>query len=272
MKNGRKFAESGQVAVETAMVMPLFVFLLLGMLQLGLITHARVLAKYAAYRAVRIGAMHHADRQAMEAAAILHLLPVMANRQGVIAPTTSTSQVLSKFTARMVANSTEVPGAPAVTVRICGPTESELRGTGSHALARADQRSRWGRGSQDEVDFDDPGLAMSGDGWTGTGIRTFNRTRLRIQLQYLYRMPIPFANWIISQIYLGATLPAVLMMSDGMPVQPNLSRQANQVRMASAQGVYVLPINVSYAMRMQSNFFLRRYPLPSSNECIHYGN
>ena len=97
--------------------MPLFVFLLLGILQLGLITHARVLAKYAAYRAVRIGAMQHADRQAMEAAAILHLLPVMANRNGVIAPTTSASQVLTKFAARMLANSTEVPGAPRTLAR-----------------------------------------------------------------------------------------------------------------------------------------------------------
>ncbi|XXF79333.1 pilus assembly protein [Myxococcaceae bacterium GXIMD 01537] len=272
MRAGRQCGESGQAAVETAIVMPLFVFLLLGMLQLGLVTHARVLAKYAAYRAVRIGAIQNADKQAMEAAAILHLLPVLANRKGVIAPTTSSSQVLSKFAARMVANSIEVPGAPAVTVAICGPAQSELRGTGGNAIPKGDQRTRWSRGSADEVDFDDPGLMIDDSPETGRGIRTFNRLRLRIQLQLLYRMPIPFANWIITQIYLGSTLPAVMMMEDGKPRMPNLSKQANKVRMASAQGVYVLPINVSYAMRMHSNFFLRRYQLPSKNECIHYGN
>jgi hypothetical protein len=257
--------------------MPLFVFLLLGILQLGLLTHARVLAKYAAYRAVRVGAMQNADRKAMEAAAILHLLPVLANRQGTIAPTTSSQEVLTKFAARLLGNDAEVPGAPAVTIAICGPTEGELRGTGPNPLPRADQRSRWGRGSADEVDFDDPGLMMGGQSpETGAGIRSFNRTRLRIQLQFLYRMPIPFANRVITQIYTGVALPGVLMMgSQGVPnvnMEQQFRKQFGQVQAASAQGVYVVPINVSYAMRMQSNYFLRAHPLPSKNECIHYGN
>jgi hypothetical protein len=185
--------------------------------------------------------------------------------------------VATKFGARLLANSVEVPGAPAVTIAICGPEQSELNGTGGNALPRGDHNSRHGRGSRNEVDFDDPGLAMTGlSPETGQGIRTFNRMRLRIQLQYLYRMPIPFANWIISRIYLGLALPGVMLMDNRMLATPNmggpgkLGAQTRAALMASQQRVYVLPINVSYAMRMQSNFFLQRYPMPTSNECIHY--
>src|SRR5689334_11819330 len=89
--------ESGQVAVEAALVMPLFVFFILGILQLGLIAQARVMAKYAAYRAARVGAMNNADPQAIESAAIFHLLPVLVNSSEVIMPTSSATEVVQKF-------------------------------------------------------------------------------------------------------------------------------------------------------------------------------
>ena len=47
--------ESGQAMVETAIIIPLFIFILLGILQMGLIYQAKVLLKYAAYRAARTG-------------------------------------------------------------------------------------------------------------------------------------------------------------------------------------------------------------------------
>ena len=43
--------------METALVLPVFVFLILGLLQMGLMSHARVLTKYAAFKAVRAGAV-----------------------------------------------------------------------------------------------------------------------------------------------------------------------------------------------------------------------
>src|SRR5690348_11066929 len=93
----RSSRESGQVAVEAALTMPLFVFLLLGILQLGLTAQARVMAKYAAYRAARVGALNHADPEAIEAAAILHLMPVLVGNNEVIMPTTSSTEIITKF-------------------------------------------------------------------------------------------------------------------------------------------------------------------------------
>ncbi|QRK08211.1 pilus assembly protein [Archangium violaceum] len=284
-RSGHVRRESGQVAVETALIIPLFVFLILGVLQLGLMAQARVMAKYAAYRAARVGAMNHASVEAMEAAAVFHLLPVLATEQGTILPTGSSSEVISKYTRALTENTTRLAaGSKQVKVVICGPTISELRGTGRDALSPADQQSRGGRGSRNEVDFDDPELVLNGevsssdnpddDGSTGLGgdeMRRYNRLRLRVQLQLLYRMPIPFANWIMTRTYLGLSLPSVLMMTrKGETLKERTKDQAIPVRALLNQRIYTIPINVSYAMRMQSNFFLNRFKLPDRNECYHY--
>ena len=73
-----KHRESGQAAVETAIVMPLFVFTLLGMLQLGLLHQSRLLTKYAAYKAVRSGSINRGEVKVMENAAIAVMLPLLA--------------------------------------------------------------------------------------------------------------------------------------------------------------------------------------------------
>ena len=268
--------ESGQVAVETALIIPLFLFLILGILQLGMIAQTRVVAKYAAYRAARVGAMHHASQDAMNAAAIFHLLPVLVSDSESILPTSSTSDILRKYGRAMTENQNRsVDGRRLVQVVICGPTLGELRGTASGAspLPAGSQRALHGVGSNNEVDFDDPALALpSMDAQTGDGMRRYNRLRLRVQLQLLYRMPIPFANWIMTRTYLGLSLPSVLMMTrPGSPSTPRTGgTQFKAVSDLANRRIYTLPINVSYAMRMQSNLFLNKFKLPDKNECIHY--
>ncbi|PTL82225.1 TadE/TadG family type IV pilus assembly protein [Vitiosangium sp. GDMCC 1.1324] len=268
-------AESGQVAVETALVLPLFMFLILGILQLGMTAQARVMAKYAVYRAARVGAMQNASLEAMEAAAVFHLLPVLVNNSETILPTSSSSDVVRKYMRTMAENEQyKNAGTQMVKIVICGPTLSELRGTGASPLPAGDQSSRNGIGSRNEVDFDDPELmlAAGSDAQSGEGMRRYNRLRLRVQLQLLYRMPIPFANWIITRTYLGATLPNVLRMTrqGAPPTTPRTDGQRGAVLTLAGKRIYTLPINVSYAMRMQSNYFLGRYPLPNTNDCIHY--
>ena len=60
--------------------MPLFVFLVLGLLQLGLLHQARLLTKYAAFKAVRVGAIHNAKMEAMKRAALAVMLPMTGKR------------------------------------------------------------------------------------------------------------------------------------------------------------------------------------------------
>lgn len=266
--------ESGQVAVEAALVMPLFVFFILGILQLGLIAQARVMAKYAAYRAARVGAMNHADPDAIEAAAILHLLPVLVNSQEVIMPTSSATDVVTKFMQHNTIANVIPGGGKLVKAVICSPLRDDLAGGGSHSIGNAGITSRGGKGNDNEVDFDDPRNQASPEDFTsgGDSLRRFKRTRLVVQVQLMYRMPIPFANWVIVKSYLGTNVPSVLMMPNKNGTPRSGAGQVGQVYAAEAAGAYVLPINVSYAMRMQSNFFKRRFALPAQNRCVSYGN
>src|SRR5579871_2571044 len=100
----RKFLEvrqeRGQAAVESAIVLPLFVFLILGILQLGLMHQARLLTKYAAYKAVRVGSLNNARKSKMEDAALATLRPLMShNSNGVesITPIQSASDFQNKW-------------------------------------------------------------------------------------------------------------------------------------------------------------------------------
>jgi hypothetical protein len=266
--------ESGQVAVEAALVMPLFVFFILGILQLGLIAQARVMAKYAAYRAARVGAMNNADPDAIQAAAILHLLPVLVNNSEVIMPTSSSSEVITKFMQHNTINNVLPGGGRLVRTVICSPLREDLDGGGQHSIGNAGIASLGGKGNDNEVDFDDPRNQASPENFTsgGDSLRRFKRTRLVVQVQLMYRMPIPFANWVIVKSYLGTNVPSVLMMPNKGGTPRSGAGQVGTVYAAEAAGAYVLPINVSYAMRMQSNFFKRRFSLPNQNRCVSYGN
>ena len=265
--------ESGQVAVEAALVMPLFVFFILGILQLGLIAQARVVAKYAAYRAARVGAMNNADPDAIQAAAILHLLPVLVNEKDVIMPTSSATDVVKKFVAHNTISNV-LPGGQLVKTVICSPLKDDLDGGGTHSIGNAGLTARGGKGNDNEVDFDDPLNQGSPEDFTtgGDSLRRFKRTRLVVQVQLMYRMPIPFANWVMVKSYLGTKVPSVLMMPGKNSTPKSSAGQVSTVYAAEAAGQYVLPINVSYSMRMQSNFYKRKFALPTQNRCVSYGN
>ena len=67
--------ERGQAVVESALVIPLMTFLILGIVQLSVIQHARIMTEYAAFNAARAGIVWNADRFIMENAAIISLMP-----------------------------------------------------------------------------------------------------------------------------------------------------------------------------------------------------
>src|ERR1700690_648998 len=75
-------AQSGQAVVETAIVMPLFTFLLLGLLQITLMHQARLMTRYAAYKAARAGSIDSAKMHRMEQAALSVLVPLIAKNAG----------------------------------------------------------------------------------------------------------------------------------------------------------------------------------------------
>ncbi|MCY1081013.1 TadE/TadG family type IV pilus assembly protein [Archangium lansingense] len=236
--------ESGQVAVESAIVLPLFVFLILGTLQLGLMHQARLITKYAAYKAVRAGSLNNAQTSVMERAAISVLLPIISKDSGggeFIKTINNATDFQSKWNWPGVkANAMPDTGIPYVEVTTCGPSTKEVGGN--------------------ELDFDDPRFAASMS-WQAS-----HRTKLRIQVTFNYRMPIPFANWVIHAAAFNREIPWLMRMGEkSSKAAGNFGPQNSKYISAASNGKYVLPIRAAYTMRMQSNVFVNQ--LPSSNQC-----
>lgn len=244
--------QSGQAAVEAAIVLPLFVFLILGILQLGLMHQARLLTKYAAYKAVRAGSLNSAKVDVMENAALAVLLPLVSvpssgatkMKLAHIPPVGSAAEFQAKWSA-VSGNEIDGTSLKHVEVTICGPTRGDVGGSGP------------------ELDFDDPRNTAP------TGWRESHRTKLRVQVTFNYRMLIPFADWVIYQSMRGRKMTSVLRMQSKAPEGDfDPDRSEALLEAAAANRIYISPIRATYTMRMQSNFFLTRAALPGSNECV----
>ncbi|MCP3137497.1 TadE family protein [Pyxidicoccus xibeiensis] len=241
--------QSGQAAIESAVVLPLYVFLILGTLQLSLMHQARLMTKYAAYRAVRAGSLNHARVKPMERAALAALLPLVSRDAGNgvehIQPVDGAERFLAKWRQWQEVRENVMPGGlPVAEVTVCGPLARDMP-TGV-----------------DQVDFDDPR-------WAGaSGWHESMRTKLRVQVTFNYRMPIPFANMVIYSIAHHRSVPSMLRLERPRRASdPPASPQAAYDALAS-NGVYVLPIRATYTLRMQSNLFPRQDSLPEKNRCV----
>jgi hypothetical protein len=69
--------ESGQAAVESALTLPLIVFLILGTIQLFMMLQGRLMAQYGVYKAVRVGSVNQGSCLAMTHAALAAVLPTI---------------------------------------------------------------------------------------------------------------------------------------------------------------------------------------------------
>lgn len=248
--------ESGQAAVETAIIMPLFVFLVLGLLQLALLHQARLLAKYAAYKAVRVGSIHNAKMESMKRAAMAVMLPMMG-RQTTWSFFNATPAKFSQSWAKAEGQLTSPEKYPPLEVTICDPV-GNVSG-----------------------DFDDPysGMAQTGD-W-----QQDMKGRLSIQLQVNYQLVIPFANGVIWHLVRGTERAELLRnlrlagandqyqaaVRNQKAAQSGMGRSvedfANLVT-DDKSSIYVLPIRTGWSMRMQSNFLNKQgFKLPGKNKC-----
>jgi hypothetical protein len=247
MKSGpHSRAQSGQAAIETAIVMPLFLFIILGLLQLGLLHQGRVMAKYAAYKAARVGSIHNAKLDSMRRAALAVVLPLSGRRNTDSFFNASASEYGQSWTRAKQLNQ-NAGNDRIIEVTICDPT-GNVSG-----------------------DFDDPAGQMGAQGdWQG-----FNKGRLSVQVTFFHQMVIPFVNAVIWHVVNGseqAELMRTLRLGDQR--NPNYykfgssggTRTISSLRGLAAQRVYVMPIRASWSMRMQSNY-LQKYQLPAQNRC-----
>ncbi len=214
------------MAVEAALVMPMMVFLTLGILQLTMIQHAKLMTEYAAYHAARAGIVWNGNPMRMHDAAVLALLPTFGRTDSLtqIGTTWERQQQVDQIL-RQVAW-----GTPAEV-----PLPEALNGANLFGMVRVDTlspaefspiNSMWKLREQanwKELDFDGPetypevpaldgklpnfyNLALPDDAQ-----ETYRKsTRLTIRLRYWYEMRIPFANQIIFTSWFATNAGVVL--------------------------------------------------------------
>ncbi|KFE63991.1 TadE family protein [Hyalangium minutum] len=230
--------QSGQAAVEAALTLPLVVFLILGTLQLFLALQARLLAQYAVFQATRAGSISHGDCGRMQDAAVLALLPSFRSFLGRATAGRSAADKLAR-------------------------AFGEYKRNDHRFLARRDaghdgsivwiQRELVGRSfapaPQDRA-FDRPGHLM----------------RLETRMIYWFPLKIPFANWVLSRMFLArlglmeyhAANPLMLAEEDARWRRSRRetfrlpAAMARELRARVGRGQYTLPIETTFTMRMMT--------------------
>ncbi|SEU17200.1 TadE-like protein [Myxococcus fulvus] len=234
--------QSGQAAVEAAMIMPLAVFMTLGIIQLTLIQHAKLMTEYAAYQAARAGVVWNGNNERMHDAAIIALLPTLGRTDdiGNLAKTFAIHQLYDSAMRTLNFGGGVVPrtvNGSNLFGLIRVDTINPAYFTPINTIWKLRNGYNW-----KELDFDGADSFPEVPALENNIRKFFNlpepddselvyrkATRLTIRLRYFYEMKVPFANWIIftswyasnAQVALRgaidrATLaPRANMMSDG---------------------------------------------------------
>jgi hypothetical protein len=230
MRRARQ-GQSGQAAVESAIVLPLMVFMLLGVIQLSIAYQARLLSEYAAFKVARAASVYRLDCGRMVKAGLMALVPSMSR--------TGRGALKDRFinTARRVLTDNRPPGMPFLP----GDTVP---------LVQVDYRVSDFRSTFDEqLDVGDVPM------------------KVHVRLAYFYEYRIPFAGWIISRVWLASQTGGVWTQGAD-PVMP-VKRQVEAVerstqpspdwqvvQRAIRQDYYTVPIVSTWSLRMMSD------PLP----------
>jgi hypothetical protein len=174
---GARLRESGQTAVETALTMPLVLFMILGTLQLFMLMQGRLFAEHAAWAAARVGSVRHAACKPMTQAAMLALLPSFSSFLG---EGTRGNTAAEKLVTAYRLRTENKPHQNRYDVIADDPHDGAV-----FWILRPSPRRRE-VGPQSEDDFDSP---------DGAGYQ------LEVKLVYWYPLRIPFANWVMATMY-----------------------------------------------------------------------
>ena len=279
--------EDGQALVEGALVLPAMTFLVIGIIQLVMIQHARVMTEYAAYQAVRAGIVHNADRKMMLNGALVSLLPTMGatdtilgtndpftdrrrpgilqvwlKAKGLLLITNQVQCGIASLQAYLQNLASNIPGLtiPPFTPRV---------GLVSIDMVNPRQQDL----PEEELDFD----CIEGNCQGVTAARARDLNRMAIRLRYNYRLRVPFANKFLHDAWLAAVFGRRLenrlipvhderLTQVSRPRRLTLREQLEMrvLRLLASGGnilgfrfepIYMLPIETTYAMQMQSNLY-----------------
>ncbi len=238
------------MAVEAAIVMPMMVFLTLGILQLTMVQHAKLMTEYAAYQAARAGIVWNGNPVRMHDAAVIALLPTFGRTDSLarIGTTWERQQQVDEVL-RQVAWGVESEGVPQPEefhgVNLMGMVRVDIinpaRFSPIDSIWKLREQADW-----KELDFDGPETYPEVPALDGKLANFYNlalpddsqeayrkSTRLTIRLRYLYEMRIPFANQVIfiswfatnADVVLGGILGGPTSGLEGLEDAPGIGHQ-----------------------------------------------
>jgi hypothetical protein len=246
--------ESGQAAVETALTLPMIVFLILGTLQLFMLLQAKVMAQYAVFQANRVGSTMNGRCDAMTHAALLSLTPSIRPFMGRSFAGTPGQKLGTAFRA------------------IKDNNYSNYTGTNGVGLWTATEAIVWIIREHPRFPGDDPVAAQyEFDRLLGPGE---NPIRLELRMIYWAPLSIPFADWAFSRMALSnmnlqtytAQNPLMVRQTADWRERSSRSLQteiATEYLRRYAMKHYVFPIEVSSTMRMMSPVMFSEFATPN---------
>jgi hypothetical protein len=224
------------VAVESALIMPLMVFMTLGIIQLTMIQHAKLMTEYAAYQAARAGIVWNGNNERMHDAAVVALLPTMGQTDTIdkLASTWALHRLYDEAMSNLAWNAARVR------------TPASFNGSNLFGMIRVDTvnpayftpidtiwKLRDGLNWQ-ELDFDGAASYPEVPALEDNIRKFFNlpepddsetvyrkATRLTIRLRYWYELRVPFANWVIFTAWYASNAGVAL---SGAIDRPTLER------------------------------------------------
>ncbi|HYH99137.1 TadE family protein [Hyalangium sp.] len=226
MEAGVSGRESGQVAVEAALIMPMMVFMALGILQLTMIQHAKLMTEYAAYQAARAGSVWNGNNERMHDAAIVALLPTMGRRTDSLprlAEAWGRHKIYDEAMSNLAWSATKVrPPASFNGSNLFGMIRVDTINPAYFTPIDTIWKLRAGR-DWEELDFDGAASFPEVPEFENNIRKFFNlpepddsetvyrkATRLTIRLRYWYEMRVPFANWIIFTAWYASNAQVAL--------------------------------------------------------------
>lgn len=223
-------SESGQAAVETAIVLPLMVFMVLGVLQMTLAYQARLVNEYAAFKVARAASVYRLDCGRMVRAGLMALVPTL----GRTGTGNYQQRYLSASRQLLTDNKPPFTGIDIPLVRVRYRVSGNPDRTFDHQLAPGDVP-----------------------------------LKVHVRLSHFWEYRIPFVNAIITRVWLASqTGQAWATGADPItPVRrtPGAVTPANEaaldveiVQEAIRLNYFTTPLVSSWSMRMMSD------PLPGA--------
>jgi hypothetical protein len=235
-RSAKREPPRGQVLLETVLVMPLMIVIVLGILQLTEIEQARIMTEYAAFSAARTGIVWNGNNERMRDAALFALLPTFGK-------TDSTGALAATWVRQRAQDEafTTLPWSTPIPATLNGVPLNGIVRVDTINPAGSDELGRvWNlRGGADwkELDFDAAytypeaaGLSHHFDSFEDPNKvdedqELYRRANLlSIRVRYWYELRIPLANWFLFLSWYAANANVSL---HGAVDRPTLKSSAN---------------------------------------------